>query len=517
MSTAAEPVRKPALRIILTSERSRALAIAACSGLLFALAFPLAGIAWAPPLGAGALFWTWQRASWKRALILGWLCGFVFFTISFWWWSTTIATVVGPIAYGAVFISAAIEACAIAFAAALTTIARARVAPALVPLAAALAFAIAEWTRSIGVFGVPFAQLGTTQVETPLRPLAAFIGTSGCTFVLFVLGAYGAHALRTRTSRAFMTCVALVAAATIAAWAAWPARHLAAPKVPVVAVQGNIAQSLKWQPGALDRAIATYTRLTTAAIASRPHPRLIVWPETVIAIAGNGLNGNPALLERFTALAQRAGATLIVGSVRAFNGRFYNTLFFFGPHGLEATYDKRQLVPFAEYFPGAQFLGWLPYIGSLNGNFAEGNGTGVFPTHAGLAVGTLICWESAFGDIAHEELEHGAQVLIISTDDAWFGTSSGPYQHAQIAQMRAIESGSYIVRAGATGISGIIAPNGQWQARLPLDVEGNVAGRIGPPAGSFFARFGPTRVWIAMIVLYALLLLTGRRREKTAR
>jgi apolipoprotein N-acyltransferase len=495
---------------MLSSERLRAASIAVLSGLLFALAFPRAGFAWAAPLGAGALFWTWQRASWKRAFYLGWLCGIVFFTISFWWWSTTIVTVVGPLAYAAVVAGAALEGLAIAVAGVMTSLASRRIAPALVPLAAALAFAITEWLRSIGVIGAPFAQLGVTQVETPLRALGAYIGTSGLTLALFALGAYAAYGIRARTGRAFVTCVAVVAIAAFAAWFAWPARSAPAPHVPVVAVQGNIAQSLKWQPGSLERAVNIYTAMTRTAIAL--HPRLIVWPETVIALNGSGLNQDSQLLEQFTSLAAQANATIVAGSIRVAPNGYYNALFLFTPNGLGGIYDKRQLVPFAEHFPGKQFLWWLPYVGSLNGNFAEGDGNGVSPTSAGLTIGELICWESAFGDLAYDEVRNGAQVLVISTDDAWFGTSSGPYQHAQIAQMRAIESGEYVVRAAATGISGIIAPDGSWQARLPLEVQGNVSGEVGPPAGSLFARIGPTRIWIAFIALYALLVALPVRR-----
>ncbi len=497
---------------MLSSERLRAASIAVLAGLLFALAFPRAGFAWAAPLGAGALFWTWQRASWKRAFYLGWLCGIVFFTISFWWWSTTIVTAVGPLAYAAVVLSAGLEGLAIALAGIMTSLASGRVAPVLVPLAAALAFAVTEWVRSIGEFGVPFAQLGVTQVETPLRALGAFIGTSGVTLVLFALGAYAAYGLRTRAWRAFVACAAVVAIATCGAWLAWPARSAPAPTVPVVAIQGNIAQSLKWQPGSLARAVSVYTAMTRTAIAL--HPRLIVWPETVIALSGAGLNQNSQLLERFTDLAAQANATIVAGSIRVAQNQYFNASYLFTPAGVSGVYDKRQLVPFAEHFPGKQFLWWLPYVGSLNGGFSQGDGNGVFPTSAGLTIGELICWESAFGDLAYDEVRNGAQVLVISTDDAWFGTSSGPYQHAQIAQMRAIESGAYVVRAAATGISGIIAPDGSWQARLPLDVQGNVNGDVGPPVGSLFSRIGPTRIWMALIALYLLLIALPWRREQ---
>jgi apolipoprotein N-acyltransferase len=496
---------------MLSSERLRAALIAVLSGVLFALAFPRAGFAWAAPLGAGALFWTWQHASWKRAFFLGWLCGIVFYTIAFWWWSTTIQTVVGPLAYAAVIAGAALEGLAIACAGIMTVIAQRRVTPALVPFAAALAFAITEWVRSIGVIGVPFGQLGTTQVETPLRALGAFIGTSGLTLVLFALGAYAAYALQMRTWRAFASCLVLTIAIASAAWIAWPARHIAAPRIPVVAIQGNIAQSLKWQPGSLARAVTVYTAMTRIAIAH--HPQLIVWPETVIALNGEGLNADPGLIAQFTSLAAQADTTIVAGSIRIDGARVYNSLFLFTPAGVSGVYDKRQLVPFAEHFPGKQFLFWLPYIGALNGNFAQGNGSGVFSTGAGLSIGALICWESAFGDLAYDEVRNGAQVLVIATDDAWFGTSSGPYQHAQIAQMRAIESGEYVVRAAATGVSGIIAPDGAWQTRLPLDVPGEAAGFVGPPTRSFFAHMGPTRLWFFLIALYLIVVLFAGRAD----
>jgi apolipoprotein N-acyltransferase len=192
---------------------------------------------------------------------------------------------------------------------------------------------------------------------------------------------------------------------------------------------------------------------------------------------------------------------------------FYNSLFLFAPHGLTGTYDKRQLVPFAEHFPGQQWLWWLPYVGELNGHFAEGSGTSVFPTTAGVTIGPLICWESAFADLAYAEMRGGAQVLVVATDDAWFGTTSGPYQHAQIAQLRAIESGAYVVRAAATGISGIIDPDGTWQARAPLEEQRVVFGSVGKPVGSVFSHIGPTRIWIAMLLAYLLLIFVpGRRR-----
>jgi len=473
--------------------------------LALALSFPRAGWWWCAPIGAAALFLAWQGASWKRSFALGWFAGLIFFSISFWWWSTTIVGVVGPLAYLAVIISAGIEAVAIAAAGSFAALARARAAPALAPLGAAAAFTILEWLRSIGLLGVPFAQLGYTQADSPLRVFAAYIGTSGVTFVICIIGAYAADAIARRTWRAFATVAAVLALAWILAYVAWPARTLPAPTIPVAAIQGNIVQSLKWQPGSLQVAIDRYTTLTKRAAAT--HPALVVWPETVVAINGSGLNQHPEYIAQFTQLAREENTEIVAGSIDVHDNAFYNGLFLFTPLGLTGVYDKRALVPFAEHFPGQAFLGWLPYVGQLNGGFAEGTGAQVFPTRAGLAIGPLICWESAFGDLAYDELRQGAQLLVIATDDAWFGTSSGPYQHAQIAQLRALEAGAYVIRAAATGISGIIAPDGTWQTHAALETQAVVTGHVAPPAGSVFARIGPMRVWYALVALYLLLVV----------
>jgi apolipoprotein N-acyltransferase len=182
----------------------------------------------------------------------------------------------------------------------------------------------------------------------------------------------------------------------------------------------------------------------------------------------------------------------------------------FSPEGDYEIYRKRQLVPFAEWFPGRAFLSWLPYIGALNGGITPGKLDGVYQTSA-LRIAPLICWESAFADLAHAQVRRGAQLLVVSTDDAWFGATSGPYMHAQIAQLRAIENGAYVVRAAATGISGIIAPNGNWVARSRLQQQTIVTAKVGPRVATLFSLIGPTSVAVALIALYALLFLVARR------
>jgi apolipoprotein N-acyltransferase len=492
--------KNPSLRIILTSIRALDIALALAGGLALALAFPKTNVVWLAPLGAAALFWLWRTASWKRAFVLGWLGGFMFFLISCSWFGHTVGADLGPFAPVIVIVPAALEALAVGAAGAATAIAAERAPAWSLPLACAAAFTVFEWARSVGFFGTPFWQLGYTQATTPLAPIAAFAGTYGITFVLVALGAYLADAIARRSVRTLAIAYGVTAAVVVVAWFAWPARGAAIPTMRVAAIQGNIPQSLKWTAAALATGIERYTAQTRTAAAFRP--QLIVWPETVVAEV---LNFDPSTIARFERLASDVHATLVVGAQRVQDRKVYNSLFIFQPNGSpDVVYDKRQLVPFAEAFPAKAALEWLPHVSQLGGEFSSGRADTVF-TSTPLSFAPLICWESAFADLAHAQVRNGAQVLVIATDDAWFGETAGPYMHAQIAQLRAIENGTWVVRAAATGVSGIIAPDGHYVASTQLDTRAIVTGLVGAPPGSFFARIGPAPVVLVFAALYFVL------------
>jgi apolipoprotein N-acyltransferase len=495
------------LRIILTSERLRDAGIAALAGVLLALAFPKANAAWLAPLGAAALFWLWRTASWKRAFAWGWFAGTIFFTFTFSWFGHTVGSQVGLLAPLVALAPAAIEGLYVGAAGAASALAFTRAPASAAPLASAAAFTVFEWLRSIGTLGLPFGQLGYSQAGTPLALFAAYIGTYGVTFVLCLLGAYLADALANRNPRRLIAVLAIVAAAWLGCWAAWPARHVAQPTMRIAAVQGNVAQSLKWTASSVVKSIDLYTRQTQAL--APLHPQLVVWPETAIA---EQLNNDPQREVRFARLAHDLDTTLVVGAQGLRDGNIYNSLYIFGPQGaLVGVYDKRQMVPVVESLPFGQAFAWVPFVKELGGGaMTAGNVDAVYGTQ-GLRFAPLICWESAFADVAHRQVQDGAQLLVVSTDDAWFGESAGPYMHAQIAQLRAIENGMWLVRAAATGVSGIIAPDGRYVAQSALDERTTISGMVGEPPGSPFARTGPLPVMLALILAYAALVLKARR------
>jgi apolipoprotein N-acyltransferase len=424
------------------------------------------------------------------------------------WFGETAGALVGPLGFIVVLGPAVSEALAFAACAGLSALLVRRLPAVLHPLLFAASFTLFEWARSNGFLGVPFAQLGVTQVEGPLAALGAFVGVYGITFALCTIAGCLLLLLVPEQRRAAVSGLAAIVLCAGTAWFLWPARNAAPPTVRVAAMQGDIRQSLKWTEPALMLAVDRYTALTQASASF--HPQLVVWPETVIT---TWLSNDRALQARFSDLARTMSTVLVVGSLEHnSNGETYNALWIYGPDGNAQIYEKHQLVPFAEFLPAASLFGSIPVTQLISG-FTPGPLPRAIRVGE-LALGPLICWESAFSDLAYAETRDGAQVLVISTDDAWFGESAGPYQHAQIAQMRAIETGRWIVRAAATGVSGIIAPDGRYTGRTPLDTQTTVLGKVGSPVPTLYSRFGPNPIALACTLLLAG--LAGRARRSPA-
>jgi len=495
-------------RTFVSSATVRSTAVALLCALALHLAFPLTTWWWLAPFSIAGLVWAWSSVPPRTAALVGYASGVLFFTLGFAWFGETAGALIGPAAPILDLGPAVVEALAFAFAAAVTSLAARRCDARAVPFVAAAAFTLGEQVRSTSAFGVPLEQLGTTMVDSPLRPLAAFAGGYGLTFATVLLGAALGWWLLDRTdarrARVAVAVWAGVAVCVALAYAIWPARHYAAPARRVAAVQGGIAQTIKRSDAGLALALNRYTTMTVALRAQ--HPTLVLWPETVIT---TDLLRTPPLRTRFAALADSLGATLYAGGFWDDGKKYQNALLIFDPrvnqHDVAVLYVKEQLVPFAEYVPGPAWLRSLPYANEI-GAFQPG--TNAVETYAGATA--LICWESLFGDIAHGRLKDDPSLILIATDDAWFGTTEGPYEHAQAATLRAVESGRWIVRAASTGISGIVAPDGTWTQRTALGTTATVIGDVGAPAPGPYAALGPAPIGLAMTALVVLPFVMAR-------
>ena len=256
----------------------------------------------------------------------------------------------------------------------------------------------------------------------------------------------------------------------------------AAGSLKVAMVQGNIPQSIKWDPNFLGSSFQVYTDQSEAA--AQLGADLIVWPEAAAAFFFQPQDRYPAAFAndeayraKLLALATHTGDAFLFGApalgVEDNRVGFYNRAYLVTANGqVAAWYDKINLVPFGEYVPLRSLLG-----GFVN-RVVQGFGD-MFPGHEqtifnfkGARLGVLICYESVFPDLARRAVKNGAEILVNITNDAWYGESSAPYQLLAMAAMRAVETKTPMVRVANTGISAVIEPSGEITARTPLFQRG---------------------------------------------
>jgi apolipoprotein N-acyltransferase len=261
----------------------------------------------------------------------------------------------------------------------------------------------------------------------------------------------------------------LLGLALVFGWSAL-ARHDAraaeAPAVPVAVIQPSIEQTAKWDPRQQAETLAIYERLTEDA-ARPPRPAVVVWPETAATIF---LRGDPALLGRLAALAAALDTPLLIGSLDRQpgpGGRFLNSAFLLTGQGIRAKYDKIHLVPFGEYVPLSRLIGFVRSWAEFISDFGAGEARTIFPL-SGAPFGTVICYEVIFPDLFRSFVAGGASFMVNITNDAWFGETSGPWQHLGVLPVRAVENRVAIARAANTGVSAFVEPTGRVTLRLPL-------------------------------------------------
>ncbi|WP_420403012.1 apolipoprotein N-acyltransferase [Nisaea sp.] len=251
-------------------------------------------------------------------------------------------------------------------------------------------------------------------------------------------------------------------------------------------VQGNIPQRDKWNKELLRGHLAKYAMLTRlreadvvpAGAGALPPARLVVWPETAIPYA---LNREPELAAYLGSLLPAGDALLMTGAPlrEGVSGgpdvsRNYNAVVALDRDGrIVARHDKFHLVPFGEYVPFSEWLPLGPVVKSGQG-FTPGPGPGSFEVPGLPPIGSLICYEVIFPGAVTAPGDPRPGLLVNVTNDAWFGFSSGPYQHLAAARMRAVEEGIPIIRAANTGISAVIDAHGRIVASLPLERTGTI-------------------------------------------
>lgn len=386
-----------------------------------------------------------------------------------------------------------------AAAAALSTLARPRA------LAFATALAGAELARGYVLTGFPWALPGHVWIDTPVAQAAALVGPYGLTLATLLVAA-GLASLR--------PVPALLAVALVAAGWAHGSWRLTLPEPPAPGVtlrlvQPNAEQKLKWDP---DLARDHLDRLLVNT-AVPPRPDLTIWPETALPY----LVEDGSMLPDLIAQAGQ-GAPVLIGYQRVEGDRAWNSLGLVTPEGqLQPAYDKHHLVPFGEYIPlGDLAFDWFG-IRAFAAQVGEGYSAG--PAAITLDLGPrlgralpLICYEAVFPQSLRVPGPRAGWILQ-ATNDAWFGTWTGPWQHLAQARFRAIEQGLPLARVANTGITAMIDARGRITAELPFASEGHLDAALpGALPPTPYARWGEIPVLLALAGLAVIAWLLSRRR-----
>ncbi len=364
--------------------------------------------------------------------------------------------------------------------------------------ALAIAFGLAEFARGHVLTGLPWNLVGYALLGNgPMLQLAALFGVYALSLlaVLFFASPAAIFApqgsgLSGGKSAALLTCALLLA---LALGYAWGSRRLATADVASTGValrivQANVDQANKWRSENSPEIFNDYLALSKSGqgTSSLNGTRLLIWPETAVPF----LLGETS--EALLAIADMLpeGTSLLVGSVRLVElqdahgrplpRRVYNSLLVIDDKGqLFGHYDKMHLVPFGEYLPFQDLLESLGFmqLTGVRGGFTAGSGPRLVEIPGAPSPSPLICYEIIFPDDV-AELSRRPGWLLNLTNDAWFGSSAGPYQHFDQARTRAVEQGLPVVRAANTGISAIIDPYGRVVAELGLGEEGVVDGEL---------------------------------------
>lgn len=463
------------------------------SGLLLTASFPNISVSWLAWVALIPLLYGINRLSPAESFRTGFIAGMVHYLTLMYWLAYTMHTygrLPWLLSIPVLVLLAAYLSVYVALFSALVT----RLCPSplrclfMVPTV----WVALEYIRSFLLSGFPWELVGYSQYQ--LLPVIQIADVTGVYGVSFLIGLSNSalliavlYAAKTswygRRIQAGCAATAVIVAA-IAAGGAWgygtwkirsvDGQILAAPTSRVMIVQGNVDQSIKWDPAFQLQTTEKYIRLSLQA--STQDTDLIVWPETATPFY---FQQDLTLSGRVRKAIQDAGTCFLIGSPsfvqRGPLVEYYNSAYCIGPDGsVKGKYDKAHLVPFGEYVP---FRHWLPFVGKLvqaAGDFSQGiRGDTISTDKAGL--GVQICFEIIFPALSRAAVMNNAGFLVNITNDAWFGRTAAPWQHFSMAVFRAVENKRFLVRSANTGISGFVDPLGRVVASTSLYEEKTLA------------------------------------------
>ncbi len=368
------------------------------------------------------------------------------------------------------------------------------------PWALAALWTLCEYLRGVVFTGFPWLQFGYSQIDSPFAGVAPLLGVEGLSFLVIVLSGYAVQAVR-RTRISLVQWSSLALAVILAVASQWwtfvqPANDK--PAITVSLVQGNIEQKMKWDPAHFDFSIQTYQQLLQPLWGKSD---LIILPESALPALEEYISPIFAQLDQ---VASQSGSEVIIGSLNRYNGELFNSALVLGnaqaPYtpATAARYNKHHLVPFGEYVPFGNLLDWMREVFILPVNLAQGDFIQPPLLAKNLRFTLAICYEIIFGDqVQQNQRAQNADYLVTISNDAWFGASIGPWQHFQMARMRALELGRPLLRATNTGITAFVDPFGKVTAQANQFEATVLTAPLQPVSGdTLFSRFGNRLIYL---------------------
>jgi apolipoprotein N-acyltransferase len=381
-------------------------------------------------------------------------------------------------------------------------------------VSAPVLWTVLEYAKSYLLTGFPWENLAYSLHEhITFIQIADITGIYGIAFVIVVINCLVFDLLTTGVTRKQMLAeltagcllVLIVAGYGIYRTGALESYMKDIEPVKVSLIQGNIDQSIKWDPQFQEETLDIYKRLSLEASASDPY--LIVWPETATPFFFQNTDDKHRDILQ---IAGQTGSYLLFGSPRYERrmGRNFlkNSAYVISPDSeITGRYDKIHLVPFGEYVPLRNLLFFIDKLVVGAGDFIPGSG--LSPIMMGKEkAGVLICYEGIFPEISREYRRKGIDLLVNITNDAWYGKTSAPYQHLSMAAFRAVENRVYIVRAANTGISAIVDPTGKIVSKTGLFEQGILNETVKfIRLKTFYSMYGDLFVYICIVFMLAIL------------
>lgn len=463
---------------------------------------------WVAYLCVALLLWIWETSTWKQAFVVGWFFGVGLFGFGVYWvfisihvfghtniWIASLLTTL--------FIG--ILALFPAFQGTLLNILwrgnhwhkRYLAFPSL--------WVLIECLRSWLFTGFPWLLLGNSQVSSPMKGFAPLTSVYGLSFLVALLGA---SILELKSIKRSLMPLSLFAIVWLSGWSLnqvhWT--HPTGQPRQVSVIQGNIQQRLKWDRDAINHIIDTYWSLTQNTWDSD----IIIWPESALPVFRS--QAEP-LLQAFDQKATQKDTALLLGILLKKDTRYYNGLIVLGQG--QGEYRKHHLVPFGEYLPFESWLrGLIAFFSIPMSDFSAGPLGQPLLQASNVKIAPFICYEIAFPTEVFQKTSQ-ATLIVTVTDDAWFGRSIAQAQHIQMAQMRALETGRFIVFASNNGITGVINPQGEIIQHIPPFEKGILTSHVTPIAGQTpIMRLGIHGIIIFMGALLILSFIINRYSSK---